>query len=121
MAGYGVRKVFDFEGSLEATGKETAERPDERPEGREEDAVDLEGVQVHRFPSECVLYHSGQSVLVHHKDIRRLTFNSKPIGIAVEAHGTHKILELRQEVGQNEAKDHSGEETSNEALPGLLG
>lgn len=55
VAGDGVGKVFDFEGSLEAAGKEAAERSDERGEGREEDAVDLEGVQVHRFPSQCVL------------------------------------------------------------------
>ena len=40
---------FYFEGPLEAAGEEAAERPDERREGREEDAVDLEGVQVHRF------------------------------------------------------------------------
>ena len=40
---------FDFERSLEAAGEEAAEGPDEGAEGREEDAVDLERVQVHRF------------------------------------------------------------------------
>ena len=39
---------FDFEGSLEAAGEEASEGGDEGGEGREEDAVDLEGVQVHR-------------------------------------------------------------------------
>lgn len=43
---------FDFESSLEAAGKETTKRPDERHEGREEDTVDLEGVQVNRFLEE---------------------------------------------------------------------
>lgn len=39
---------FDFEGSLEATGEEAPEGSDEGGEGREEDAMDLERVQVHR-------------------------------------------------------------------------
>lgn len=40
---------FDFEGPLEAACKEAAEGPDERRKGWEEDAVDLEWIQVHRF------------------------------------------------------------------------
>lgn len=43
---------FDFEGSLESAGKEAAKRPDKRRKGREEDTMDLEGVQVHRFLKE---------------------------------------------------------------------
>lgn len=40
---------FDFEGPLKAACKEAAKGPDERRKGREEDAVDLERIQVHRF------------------------------------------------------------------------
>jgi len=43
----GLVPYFYFEGSLEAAGEEAAERPDERAEGREEDAVDLERVHLH--------------------------------------------------------------------------
>lgn len=38
---------LDFEGPLEATGKEASERPDEGGEGGEGDAVDLERVHPH--------------------------------------------------------------------------
>lgn len=51
-------------------------------------------------PSQCVLQHSRKSVLLHDKQIRGLTFNREPVALAVELHGTHKVLELRQEVGQ---------------------
>lgn len=44
-----VQFYFDFKGSLEAAGKEASKGPDEGGEGRQEDAVDLEGVKVHRF------------------------------------------------------------------------
>lgn len=40
---------FDFKRSLEATGKEAPKWPNERCKGGEGNAVDLEGVQVHRF------------------------------------------------------------------------
>lgn len=38
---------LDLEGSLEAAGKEAAEGPHDGGEGRESDAVDLEGVESH--------------------------------------------------------------------------
>lgn len=43
------KRYLYFEGSLEAAGEEATEGPDERRKGGEEDAVDLEGVEVHRF------------------------------------------------------------------------
>lgn len=47
-----IKRHLYFEGSLEAAGEEAAEGPDERRKGGEEDAVDLEGVEVHRFLQE---------------------------------------------------------------------
>lgn len=52
------------------------------------------------YPSERVLQHSGKRVLLHHKDLRGLALDGEADGLAVEAHGTHKVLELGQEVGQ---------------------
>lgn len=52
------------------------------------------------YPSQCVLYHSRKCVLLHHKYIRGLAFNCKPVGLTVVAHRTHKVLKLRQQVGQ---------------------
>jgi hypothetical protein len=40
---------FDFKGPFESTGEEPSERADERGEGGEGDAVDLERVHPHRF------------------------------------------------------------------------
>lgn len=40
---------FDFERSFESAGKEAPKWPDQRGEGGESDAVDLERVHVHRF------------------------------------------------------------------------
>lgn len=53
----GVGEILYFEGPFEAAGEEAAERADQGAEGGEGDAVDLERVQGHRFPSQSVLNH----------------------------------------------------------------
>lgn len=55
---------------------------------------------VNCYQSECFLEHVRESVLLHHKDIRRFTLHCEPVGLAVEAHGAHKVLELGKKVGQ---------------------
>lgn len=47
-----TKRYLYFEGSLKAAGEEATKGPDERRKGGEEDAVDLEGVEVHRFLEE---------------------------------------------------------------------
>lgn len=47
-----TKRYLYFEGSLKAAGEEATKGPDERHKGGEEDAVDLEGVEVHRFLEE---------------------------------------------------------------------
>lgn len=47
----GVGKVFNFEGSFKAAGKESTKRSNEGAERGQGNAVDLVRVQVHRFPS----------------------------------------------------------------------
>lgn len=47
-----TKRYLYFKGSLEAAGEEAAKGPDERRKGGEEDAVDLEGVEVHRLLQE---------------------------------------------------------------------
>lgn len=58
------------------------------------------------YPSERVLQHRRKRVLLHHKDVRGLTLDGEADGLAVEAHGTHKVLELGQQVGQLGAHRH---------------
>lgn len=61
-------------------------------------------IQVRRPPgshqSQGLLERGGERVLLHHEDVGRLALHREPVGLAVEAHGTHEVLELGQQVGQ---------------------
>lgn len=56
------------------------------------------------YQSQCFLEHGGKSVLLHHKDVGRFALHREPVGLAVEAHRTHKVLELGQQIGQLQAQ-----------------
>lgn len=56
------------------------------------------------YQSQCFLEHGGERVLLHHKDVGRFALHREAVGLAVEAHRTHKVLELGQQIGQLEAQ-----------------
>lgn len=64
-------------------------------------------------PSERVLHHGGQRVLLHHKDVGGLALHREAVGLTVEAHGTNKVLELREQVGELRSKHkRAGQKTA---------
>lgn len=48
--------------------------------------------------SQSFLEDGRESVFLHHKDVGRFALHCEPVGLTVEAHGTHKVLELGQQV-----------------------
>lgn len=51
------------------------------------------------YQSQCFQEDHRESIFLHHKDVRRFALHHEPVGLTVEAHGTHKVLELGQQVG----------------------
>lgn len=56
------------------------------------------------YQSQCSLEDGGESVFLHHKDVGRFALHCEPVGLTVEAHRTHKVLELGQQVSQLRAQ-----------------
>lgn len=49
---------------------------------------------------EEVLQRRRKPPLLQHEQLRGLTLHAEPVGVAVELHRTHEVLEPRDEVGQ---------------------
>lgn len=58
------------------------------------------------YQSQCSLEDGRESVFLHHKDVGRFALHCEPVGLTVEAHRTHKVLELGQQVSQLRAQQH---------------
>lgn len=51
-------------------------------------------------PAEDVLQRRRKHVLVQHEQVRGLALHREPVGVAVELHRAHEVLELGHDVGQ---------------------
>lgn len=120
MTRNGVGKIFDFKGPLESTCEEPSKWANERGEGGERNAVDLERVHPHGFPANERLDHPGNVVLLQAEQVRWLTVHSETVGVIVVFHRTDEASVPRHHVGEQKAKHHSSKEAPNEAFPGLL-
>lgn len=122
VAGNGVSKVLDLEGSLETGGEEASKGGHQGGKRGQNTNMEVDGRgREGGFVGELSQELGGDGVLLRHEDGVR---NTRQVGEEVGSHvlnGADEVVESVEEDGENDSPDDGADPGSEEALDCLLG
>lgn len=118
----GIAKILDVEGTLQARGEEAAEGCDQGGENGDHHSVEVDRLETEVIHVQDVHEEARQLVhLVNEDRIRIAVDLVETGGVYAVVNGTDEVVDVGEDVGEGDGREHGAGPGADKALDGFLG